>query len=160
MRRALLLATLLLGLARAQDTGMVVRTLIPDVLTVRTQTDPTTFLIDLNNYPPARFPARYPATARTVSLYATTDRPWNFQIEVHDIVDAAGARLIPASQIWFRVSRGVWIQATGGPQVVYSAVGTTPGWVDLDVEFALELRGGEPGGAYAASVDFTALVLP
>lgn len=152
----LLLAALLLAgpLAGAQATWPV-RMLIPEVLSIRAPDDAIAFDFS-QDYPPLEFPARYPGGTMPLQLHATTEGIWTVSLEVSDIVDTGGLQLVPASQVLYRVNGGSWLRADGFPQVIHSQAGPTLGWLELTVEFALELTGAERAGEYRLETTFTA----
>lgn len=149
--------------AQAQATWLV-ESLIPEVLSVRVPS--TTIAFDVrNNYPPAEFPARYAATEPTggvlpVQVLSNTEGVWTLLLEVPDLLGVEGGVAVPAQQFLYRVNDGVWLRADGTPQVIYTHAGATVGWLELRVEFALELTGAEPAGAYVINAHLSALREP
>lgn len=137
-----------------------VRALIPDVITIRSPNAPLAFDIGTKNYPPEKFPYTYYSAVRPVAVYSNAQGSWNLQLNVEDILDKQGAKLIPASQFAYRINQGPWIQGGTGPQVIYAQNGPTSDWLNLDLEFSLTLNGTEQGGDYGANITFTALRLP
>jgi len=164
MRTTVWLVLLLAGLAGAQATWYV-QTIIPEVISVRTPTTTIGFELDLTNYPPPSFPARYPATVPEggvlpVQVFVNEPGVWSLLLEIPDLFDENGQRLIPARQILYRVNDGPWIRGSGAPQEFYTDVGATNGWRELRIEFALELLGNEPPGEYAVNVVVSAIREP
>ena len=53
-----------------------------------------------------------------------------------------------------------WLRADGTPQIVYTQTGPTPGWLEIRLEFALELLGQERAGSYVVQTLVTALRQP
>ncbi len=168
MRRSLfyLLGGLLLlvPLGHAQATW-VVQTVIPGVISVRTPTTTIAFQLDLGSYPPPAFPARYPATSPKggvlpVGVFVNQTGVWNLLLEIPDLLDERGNRLIPSDRILFRVNQGPWLRGSSAPQVFYTGVGKTQGWREIRLEFALELTGREPPGRYAVNVAVSAVREP
>ena len=141
------------------QTDATVRPLIPDVISLRRPNTAVVFDINAGNYPPAKFPARYLAPSQAFSVFSNASKPWTVQMEVHSQPDTQG-RALPSKQMHYRINSGPWLDVTGAPQVVFSHVGPSGGWLPLDIEFALDLTGAEAGGNYLFDVAFTALVLP
>lgn len=167
MRLALLTAMTiyaLAGLAAAQATW-IVDSLIPETLSIRVPTTTVRFSMSHADYPPAEFPATYAATVPEngvlpVQVFSNADGLWNLLIEIPDLLTVGSVDYIPASQVLYRVNGGVWIRADGGPQVVFTHMGRTSGWLELRIEFALELRGNEPAGAFLANINISAIREP
>lgn len=150
MAAALLFVTI--QTAAAQATWLV-ESLIPEVISIRVPTTTITFELDTGTYPPAQFPARYPATQPTggvlpVQVFSNADGLWNLILEVPDLLSDTGTTLVPASHVLYRVNGGLWLHADGNPQIVYSQDGATVGWLEIRIEFALELDGSEKAGTY------------
>ena len=161
---ALLLAAPLSTVARAQATWLI-ESLIPEVLSVRVPSTTISFAIGGADYPPSEFPARYPATEPTggalpVQVFSNADGVWSLLLQVPDLMGAAGEASVPANQLLYRVNGGVWLRADGAPQVIYTHAGPTVGWLELSVEFALELTGSEPAGSYLINAQLSALREP
>ncbi len=160
MKRAL--ALFLLALPALAQASWILQTLIPETIALRTPTVEIGF--DLKDYPPRSFPALYPAALEEgylpVQVYANTPGTWSLLIQIPDLLDAQGAVLIPARQILYRVNGGLWLRADGTPQILYTHRGPTEGWLELRVEFALELVGNERAGRYAVQALITALREP
>lgn len=138
--------------ASAQATW-VVESLIPEVISVRVPTTTIAFELERFAYPPEEFPAQYPATqpesgVLPVQVFSNADGLWSLTLEVPDLVTAAGTALVPASQVLYRVNGGLWLRADGTPQIVYSQSGATVGWLEIRIEFALEVTGTEKAGSY------------
>ncbi|HGY09011.1 MAG TPA: hypothetical protein ENK37_03000 [Oceanithermus profundus] len=164
IRSALLLLATTAPLAFAQATWYV-QTVIPEVISVRTPTTSIGFELSLENYPPPQFPARYAATSLEdgvlpVQVFVNEPGVWSLLLEIPDLLDESGNRLIPAEQILFRVDGGPWLRGSNGPQEFYTDVGATDGWKELRLEFALELKGHEPPGEYAVNVVVSAIREP
>lgn len=118
-----------------------------------------------SNYPPAKFPALYPATSPTngilpLQMRSTVGGIWNLLIEVADLRDGSGRLLVPARQILYRVNRGPWLRGNGAPQIIYTKSGATRDWEELRLEFQIELLGNEVAGMYAVQAYFSALTQP
>lgn len=115
-------------------------------------------------YPPASFPACYPATLTSgtlpVLIFNNNPGPWSLLLELRDLVDTNSLHHIPADQVWYRVNGGPWQRATNAAQNLYTNSGPTSGYLKINVEFALELTGGEQAGQYAANAVITALRQP
>ena len=164
IRSTLLLAVLWAPLAYAQATWYV-QTVIPEVISMRTPTTTIGFELNLQNYPPPAFPARYAATqpeggVLPVQVFVNQPGVWSLLLEIPDLLDESGNRLIPSEQILFRVDDGPWIRGSSAPQEFYTDVGATEGWKELRLEFALELKGNEPPGTYAVNVVVSAIREP
>jgi hypothetical protein len=141
IRSTLLLAVLWAPWAYAQATWYV-QTVIPEVISVRTPTTTIGFELNLQNYPPPAFPARYEATAPEggvlpVQVFVNQPGVWSLLLEIPDLLDENGDRMIPAEQILFRVNDGPWIRGSRSPQEFYTDVGATEGWKEIRLEFAL-----------------------
>lgn len=139
----------------------VVQTLIPDVIAIRTPGTQIGFALG-NNYPPLSFPAQFPATqpeggVLPVQVFSNASGVWSLLLQVPDLRDEKGEMLLPARQILYRVNGGLWLRADGTPQILYTQSGTTNGWLELRVEFALELLGTERAGSYVVQALVTAL---
>ena len=150
-----LVATLLLltGQSAVAQATWLVESLIPEVISIRVPTTTIAFDLDQATYPPAQFPARYPATQPTggvlpVQVFSNADGLWSLMLEVPDLLSETGTTLVPASQVLYRVNGGLWLHADGTPQIVYSHDGATVGWLEIRIEFALELDGSEKAGNY------------
>lgn len=142
------------------DVDATLRTLVPDKLVLSRPATANAISFDLGkNFPPARFPAQFPARPQEFQVFSSSARPWTVQMEVRAQPDRAG-RVIPVRQLRYRVNDGPWLDVTQTPQVVQSGVGPTPGWLPLKVEFELTLLGSEQAGEYDFDVAFTALALP
>jgi len=164
IRSTLLLVAILAPLAYAQATWYV-QTVIPEVISVRTPTTTIGFELNLQNYPPPTFPARYAATVPEdgvlpVQVFVNQPGVWSLLLEIPDLLDEDGNQLIPSDQILFRVNDGPWIQGSSAPQEFYTDVGATEGWKEIRLEFALELKGNEPPGSYAVNVVVSAIREP
>ncbi|KGQ21911.2 hypothetical protein [Thermus filiformis] len=151
----------LLALALAQG-SWILQTLIPETIAIRTPTVQIGF--DLKDYPPKAFPALYPATEPQggmlpVQVYSNAPGTWSLLLQIPDLTDQKGL-LIPARQILYRVNGGLWLRADGTPQIIYTQTGPTPGWLELRLEFALELLGTERAGTYSVQALVTALREP
>lgn len=136
--------------------------LIPDTISVGMPTQEIAFGITHDDYPPPSFPARYPATTPdggvlAVSVFSSAEQSWSLLLEIPDMVAATGLGMIPASQVLFRVNDGLWTRGTPQPQVIYTSVGPTVGWLELSLEFQLELVGDEPPGGFSVTTRLTAL---
>jgi len=158
------LIALLAPYGHAQATWFV-QTVIPEVVSVRTPTTTIAFELSLQDYPPPSFPARYPASSPKegvfpVQVFVNEPGVWSLLLEIPDLLDDNGNRLIPSRQILFRVNGGPWIRGSSAPQVFYTDVGATEGWLELRLEFALELEGNEPPGNYAVNVVVSAIREP
>lgn len=157
----LLALLFLLSSAWAQATW-IVQTLIPETIAIRTPTVEITF--DLKDYPPKSFPAQFPASfpegVFPVQVYANAPGVWSLLLQVPDLKDPTGEVILPARQILYRVNGGLWLRADGTPQILYTQAGPTPGWLELRLEFALELLGNERAGRYAVQALITALRQP
>lgn len=147
------------GTPPASQTDATVRPLIPDVIALRRPNTAVVFDINAGNYPPKAFPARYLAPTQAFGVFSNATKPWTVQMEIHTQPDTQG-RALPSKQVQYRVNGGPWLKVTGAPQVVFSNVGPSGGWVPLNIDFALDLTGAEAGGSYLFDVAFTALVLP
>ncbi|WP_161780298.1 hypothetical protein, partial [Deinococcus sp. RL] len=142
------------------QTDALLRPLIPELVVLRRPpAGSVAFDLGPGNYPPAQFPARYTAPPQAFAVFSSSPRPWTVQLEVRSQPDALG-RALPLPALSYRVNGGPWTRVTPGPQVVLSGSGPSGGWLPLNVEFALELTGAEPGGAYLFDLTFTALALP
>ena len=162
MRALLLSLALAMAPALAQATW-IVQTLIPEAVALRTPTTPIVF--ELKDYPPKTFPATYPASnleggVLPVQVFANTPGVWSLLLQIPDLKDPSGALLLPARQVLYRVNGGLWLRADGTPQIVYTQTGPTPGWLEIRLEFALELLGQERAGSYVVQTLVTALRQP
>jgi len=164
MRSTLWLAVLWAPLAFAQATWYV-QTVLPEVISVRTPTTTIGFELNLQNYPPPAFPARYPATTPEdgvlpVQVFVNQPGVWSLLLEIPELLDDNGNQGIASEQILFRVNDGPWIRGSAAPQEFYTDVGATEGWKEIRIEFALELKGTEPPGSYAVNVVVSAIREP
>ena len=155
-----LLLLLLLGSVTAQATWHV-ESLIPEVLSLRAPTTTIAFDLAPASYPPAEFPATYPASepeggVLPVQVFSNAEGVWSLVLEVPDLLSIEGATLVPADQVLYRVNDGSWLRADGNPQVIYTQSGPTVGWLELRLEFALELTGSERAGDYLIEALVTA----
>ncbi|WP_018111211.1 hypothetical protein [Thermus igniterrae] len=161
--RTLLAALLLLaGMATAQATW-IVQTLIPETVALRTPT--TQIAFDLKDYPPKAFPATYPASnleggMLPVQVFSNAPGTWSLLLQIPDLRDTNGVLLLPARQVLYRVNGGLWLRADGTPQIVYTQTGPTGDWLEIRLEFALELLGSEKAGNYVVQALVTALRQP
>lgn len=166
-RRTAIVALLLLmlgGAASAQATWRV-ESLIPEVLSLRAPTTTIGFALDSATYPPPAFPATYPATAPEggvlpVQVLSNAAGVWSLLLEVPDMLSADGTTLVGASQVLYRVNGGLWLRADSNPQVIYTQSGPTDGWLELRLEFALELTGSERAGDYVVNAIVSAIREP
>lgn len=140
-----------------------VEVLIPEVMSIQMPSTYIGFGLTLDNYPPDSYPAQYPATSPQngvlpVQVFTTAQGIWNLLIEIPDLLDSTGNRLLPADRILYRISGSdLWTRGNGNPQVVYTGNGPTNDWLELRLEFMLELRGGELAGAYEVNINISAL---
>ncbi|HET8985685.1 MAG TPA: hypothetical protein VFN03_07990 [Trueperaceae bacterium] len=146
-------ALLVLAQTAAAQATWLVESLIPEVISIRVPTTTISFELDQATYPPAQFPARYPATQPSggvlpVQVFSNADGLWSLMLEVPDLLSDTGTTLVPASQVLYRVNGGIWLHADGNPQIVFSQEGATVGWLEIRIEFALELTGSEKAGTY------------
>ena len=155
----LLLAPAALAQLAPSTPDMVIRSLIPDVIALRSpKAASIDFPITPLNYPPPSFPFRYTSAAQTFAVLSSGTRPWTVQLEVQPRAGGAG-RLPDLKHLSYRLNGGGWLPVTATPQVVLSGVSATLGWQPLTIEFALEVQAGDFGAA-AFEVRFTATVLP
>jgi len=153
-----------MGTAFAQATWTV-ESLIPDVISIRVPTTEIAFAIPAAEYPPETFPAQYPATTPEggvlpVQVFSNAEGVWSLVLEIPEMRTLDGGDVIPAERVLVRVNGGVWLRGDGNPQVVHTQSGPTLGWEELRLEFALELQGDEPAGAYAVNLLVTAIREP
>jgi hypothetical protein len=158
------LAGLLLFLAPtlAQATW-IVQTLIPETVALRTPT--TQIAFELKDYPPKSFPTTYPASnleggVLPVQVFSNAPGVWSLVLQVPDLQDQSGQLLLPARQVLYRVNGGLWLRADGTPQIIYTQTGPTGDWLEIRLEFALELLGSERAGSYVVQALVTALRQP
>jgi hypothetical protein len=158
------LAGLLLFLAPtlAQATW-IVQTLIPETVALRTPTTQITF--ELKDYPPKSFPTTYPASnleggVLPVQVFSNAPGVWSLVLQIPDLQDQSGQLLLPARQVLYRVNGGLWLRADGTPQIIYTQTGPTGDWLEIRLEFALELLGSERAGSYVVQALVTALRQP
>lgn len=154
------LTTLALPIGSAQATWLV-ESLIPEVISIRVPTTTIAFDLDRATYPPAEFPARYAATEPAggvlpVQVFSNADGLWSLMLEVPDLINDAGVTVVPANQVLYRVNGGLWLRADGNPQIVYSQSGVTTGWLEIRIEFALEVTGSEKAGDYLVNAVLSA----
>jgi hypothetical protein len=62
--------------------------------------------------------------------------------------------------VLYRVNGGLWLRADGTPQIIYTQGGPTGDWLEIRLEFALELLGSERAGSYVVQALVTALRQP
>jgi len=159
-----LLAGLLLTLAPAlAQATWIVQTLIPETVALRTPT--TQIAFELQDYPPKSFPATYPASnleggVLPVQVFSNAPDTWSLVLQIPDLKDQSGQLLLPARQVLYRVNGGLWLRADGTPQIIYTQTGPTEDWLELRLEFALELLGSERAGSYVVEALVTALRQP
>ncbi len=159
-----LLAGLFLWLAPAvAQATWIVQTLIPETIAIRTPT--TQIAFELKDYPPKAFPATYPASnleggVLPVQVYSNAPGVWSLLLQIPDLRDPNGGVLLPAKQVLYRVNGGLWLRADGTPQIVYTQAGPTGDWLEIRLEFALELLGNERAGSYVVQALVTALRQP
>jgi hypothetical protein len=156
------LATCLLTATVVAQSEWRLDVLIPDTISVRMPASEIAFAISHADYPPAAFPARYPATSPeggtfSLDVFSSASGGWSLLLEIPDLVDPAGRGVIRADQVLYRVNGGVWSRASPLPQVIYTAVGPTGDWRRLEIDFQLELVGTEPPGSFAVTTRLTAL---
>lgn len=161
---ALLFMLFALHTASAQATWLV-ESLIPDVLSIRVPSTTIVFGIDSSNYPPETFPAMYAATepidgTLPVQIFSNAQGVWSLMLQVADLHGVDGAAMLPASQVLYRVNDGVWLRADGSPQVIFTHSGPTVGWLEVRIDFALELTGVEVAGSYLVNAEVSAMQEP
>lgn len=161
--RTLLAALLLLAGTAAAQATWIVQTLIPETVALRTPT--TQIAFDLKDYPPKAFPATYPASnleggILPVQVFSNAPGTWSLLLQIPDLKDENGTLLLPARQVLYRVNGGLWLRADGTPQIVYTQTGPTGDWLEIRIEFALELLGNEKAGNYVVQALVTALRQP
>lgn len=142
------------GTALGQATWPV-EVLIPEVLSIRAPEDAIQFDFS-EGYPPPEFPARYSGGTMPLQLHSSLEGVWTVSLEISDITDDSGTRIIPASQVHYRVDGGSWLQADGFAAVIHTHSGPTFGWFELSIEFAVEFTGTEQAGEYHLETIFTA----
>ena len=162
MRALLLSLALAMAPALAQATW-IVQTLIPEAVALRTPT--TQIVFELKDYPPKTFPATYPASnleggVLPVQVFANTPGACRPLLHRAEREGPGGSRLLPARRGLVRAPGGVGRRADGTPQIVYTQTGPTPGWLEIRLEFALELLGQERAGSYVVQTLVTALRQP
>lgn len=147
----------LVGLAAAQESGdpvsRSVEVLVPEVLSVRSETSAIEFDLSQVDYPPREFPRRYPSTSLPdgvlpIDVLATAEGAWELQIQIEDLVDPVHGAIIPSQRILYSVDGGTWIRADGTPQVIVTGTRPTDGWRRVEIGFVLEVQGDERAGAY------------
>jgi hypothetical protein len=148
--------------ALAQATW-IVQTLIPETVALRTPT--TQIAFELKDYPPKSFPVTYPASnleggVLPVQVFSNAPGIWSLVLQIPDLKDQNGQLLLPARQVLYRVNGGLWLRADGTPQILYTQTGPTGDWLELRLEFALELLGSERAGSYVVEALVTALRQP
>lgn len=158
---ALFLLGVLTTSALAQS-DWTVDVLVPDAISLRVPTTEIGFELSLDNYPPESFPALYAATQPDegrlpVQVFANVDTTWIVLLAIPDLRAESGALLVPANQIRYRVNQGLWTRGDGTPQVIHTQVGPTDGWLELTLEFELELLGTEPAARYTVNALVTAI---
>lgn len=151
-------------LAVAQATWQV-ESLIPDVISIRVPTTTIAFQPQQQVYPPEQFPARYSATlpeggVLPVQVFSNAEGIWNLILEVPALLNESGTGSIPASQVLYRVNDGIWVRADGNPQIIFTHPGPTLGWMEIRIEFALELQGNELAGEYVINAGISAAQEP
>ncbi len=165
MRKALAGLVLALGCLAGAQADWYVQAVIPETIAVRTPTTTIAFEIDRANYPPPRFPARYPATSPSngllpVQVFVNHPGSWNLLLALPALATEGGERTLPPDRILFRVDGGPWLRGSASPVLFYTGSGPTEGWEELRLEFAIELRGDEPAGTYAVNVVITGILGP
>lgn len=162
MRSMLVLAVMALTVpfGAAQATWQV-ESLIPEVISIRVPTTTIAFAPNQFDYPPAEFPAQYPATqpeggVLPVQVFSNEEGLWSLILEVPDLLNEQGATVLSATQVLYRVNDGIWVRADGNPQIIYSQAGSTLGWLEIRIEFALELTGNELAGSYVVNAAISA----
>lgn len=138
----------------------VVRSLIPDVISLRRPQDAAlSFALSALNYPPVKFPARYLSDAQEFAVFSSSPRPWTVQLQVIPHPDARG-NVLEVGKLSYRLGGGEWLPVLATSQVILSGVAPTLGWNPLKLEFALDLSGDEVSGDASFDLRFTANVLP
>jgi hypothetical protein len=163
--RALALAALLAAGVAFADGTWAVETLVPELISIRVPSTLIAFGFDAATYPPAAFPARYPALqpeggVLPVEVFANAAGTWSLLLAVPDLVDGVTGSRIPAEQVLYRVDDGPWTRASAAPQIAYTGMGPTEGWRLLRVAFVLELQGTERNGAYRVDAVVSAIHEP
>jgi len=160
-------AAALLAVYVASSTGLCqsewqVDVLIPDTISVRMPTQEIAFGITHADYPPPSFPARYRATrpeggVLRLEVFSSAASGWSLLLEIPDLLGAVGRGAIPADQVLYRVDDGLWTRASPVPQVIFTSVGPTDGWLELAIAFELELVGNEVPGSFSATTRLSAV---
>ncbi len=158
-------AIALLTCAASAQATWTVESLIPDVISIRVPTTEIAFAISAADYPPAAFPARYPATTPEggtlpVQVFSNADGVWSLVLEIPELTTLDGSATIPPDRVQVRVNGGLWLRGDGNPQVIHTQSGPTLAWEELRLEFVLELQGDEPAGAYVVNLLVTAIREP
>lgn len=151
----LAVAVLLSGGTAAAEATWRSEVLIPEVLSIRAPEDAIRFDFS-DDYPPLEFPVRYPGGTMPLQLQSSLEGSWTVSLEISDITDDSGTRIIPARQVLYRLDGGDWLTADGFAQTIHSQTGPTFGWLELRIEFAVELTGSEQAGEYQLGMTFTA----
>lgn len=155
--RVLALSAVLAGGAVLADATWQVETLVPELISIRVPSTTIAFGFDSATYPPDDFPATYAASqpdggVLPVQVFSNAEGAWSLVLEVADLRDAVSGAIIPAGQVLFRVDEGLWLRGVAGPQIVFTSVGPTDGWLELRIDFALEVTGTESAGSYRVDV--------
>ena len=130
-----------------------VEVLVPEVLSLWSETTEIAFDLAQVDFPPREFPRRYLATSLPdgillVEVLATATGAWEVHLQIEDLVDPSRQARIPSEQILFRVDDGPWLRADGSPQVILTGTQPTMGWRPVEIAFALEVKGNERAGVY------------
>jgi len=165
MRKTLAGLVLLVGSLAGAQASWYLQAVIPETIAIRTPTTTIAFEIAREDYPPARFPARYPATSPRdgmlpVQVFVNHPGSWNLLLAIPELTAEGGERSLSPDRILFRVDGGPWLRGSASPVLFYTGSGPTGDWEELRLEFAIELRGDEPAGAYAVNVVITGILGP
>lgn len=176
--------TALSALAYGQATWST-QVVIPDLLTIKVPTTVLSFapgqnLVDgqtaaaltgslegpngcpvASAYPPPTFPACYPLdqpdAALPVQVFSNIRGPWSLLLDVTDLTSESDATRIPADQIWYRVNGGAWQRIGAASNPLYLGSGVTDGYLELELQFLLEVNGAEHAGSFTTNAVVSAI---
>lgn len=155
MRRVLAVALGLLALVALAQVPVELQ--MPGGSALMLSSDRLVFDLRQTAYPPAEFPAYYPATTPEgpleLRVFSNIDGGWFLSATLTPLVSESG-RAIDPDRIEMRVDGGIWFPL-GNAVVLFVGQGPSEAYERYLVELRLRLEGNERPGFYRGNLTFT-----
>jgi hypothetical protein len=152
---ALTTISFLLGLINAQ-VGVGVE--IPEGTTITLSSERVVFDLGVQGFPPPEFPYFYEPTAPTepvtLRLFSNISGNWQLEVSMSGGFTGAGGRVIPVTQLEYRLNGGSWLPMASRVALV-SGSGASSAYETHTLELRLKLVGNEAPGSYEGVLNFT-----